>query len=171
MSPPSLPQATTPPPFRYYLRVRYHECDAQRVVFNGHYGTFVDMALTEFLNALLPGRHGPEHIQSDGAPLEFQLVRQLIEWTAPARYNDTIEISAWCERVGTTSFVMRYEMRLPGQPGAAQPAPFVTAETVNVVVDGITWKKKAVDPDLRARLLAGVPGGRVDHAGLLERGR
>ena len=39
-------------PFRYYLRVRYNECDAQRVVFNGHYGTYVDMAVTECENAL-----------------------------------------------------------------------------------------------------------------------
>ena len=160
MSPPSLPQATTPPPFRYYLRVRYHECDAQRVVFNGHYGTFVDMALTEFLNALLPGRHGPEHIQSDGAPLEFQLVRQLIEWTAPARYNDTIEISAWCERVGTTSFVMRFALRKPGED-----KPFVTAETVNVVMDGRTWSKVIIDQRLRDRLLGGAAGLMVDHAG------
>ena len=25
-------------PFRYYLRVRYQECDAQHVVFNARYG-------------------------------------------------------------------------------------------------------------------------------------
>lgn len=32
------------PPFRYYLRVRYGECDAQKVVFNARYGDYVDLA-------------------------------------------------------------------------------------------------------------------------------
>ena len=39
-------------PFRYYLRVRYAECDAQKVVFNARYGAFVDLGFTEFLRAL-----------------------------------------------------------------------------------------------------------------------
>ncbi len=156
-----------PPPFRYYLRVRYHECDAQRVVFNGHYGTYVDMALTEFLNTLLPGRHTDGDRKADGPALEFQLVRQLIEWTGPARFNDVVEISAWCERVGTTSFVMRFNLCKPGDP-----APFVTAETVNVVMnantgDGATWTKLPIDPSLRDKLLTGAPGVQIDHAGYL----
>lgn len=151
------------PPFRYYLRVRYHECDAQRVVFNGNYGTYVDMALTEFLTTLLPDRHVNATVRPGETPLEFQLVRQLIEWTGPARFNDIVEISAWCERVGTTSFVMRFELRKAGEP-----KPFVTAETVNVVMDGRTWVKNPIDPPLRAKLLTGAPGLRIDHAGYLE---
>ena len=41
-------------PFRYYLRVRYQECDAQHVVFNARYGDYVDLACFEFLRAALP---------------------------------------------------------------------------------------------------------------------
>ena len=29
--------------FRYYLRVRYGECDAQKVVFNARYADYVDL--------------------------------------------------------------------------------------------------------------------------------
>ena len=151
-----------PPPFRYYLRVRYHECDAQRVVFNGNYGTYVDIALTEFLTALLPDRHATNPASPDGAALEFQLVRQLIEWKGPARFNDVVEISAWCDRVGTSSFVMRFDLRKPGEAAA-----FVTAETVNVVIDAKTWTKVAIGTQLRAKLLAGAPGLQIDHAGCL----
>src|SRR5690606_17569539 len=114
---------------------------AQRVVFNGNYGTYVDMALTEFLNALLPDRHSAP--DGNGVALEFQLVRQVIEWSAPARFNDVVEISTWCERVGTTSFVMRFALRKPGDE-----EPFVIAETVNVVMDGRTWTKATIDADL-----------------------
>jgi acyl-CoA thioester hydrolase len=154
--------SAAPPPFRYYLRVRYHECDAQRVVFNGNYGTYVDMALTEFLTVLLPDRHTNATARPSETPLEFQLVRQLIEWTGPARFNDIIEISAWCERLGTTSFVMRFALRKPGEA-----EPFVTAETVNVVMDGKTWTKLVIDPGLRDKLLTGAPGVQIDHAGYL----
>ena len=149
--------------FRYYLRVRYNECDAQQVVFNGHYGTYVDMAVTEFFNALLPGRHA--RTEDDRPDLEFQLVRQVIEWTAPARYGDVVEIGTWCEKVGTTSFVMRFDLRKPGEP-----LPFVTAETVNVLMDGRTWTKLAIPADLREKLLHGAPGGQIDHAGHLHTG-
>ncbi len=29
-------------PFRYYLRVRYQDCDAQNVVFNSRYSDYAD---------------------------------------------------------------------------------------------------------------------------------
>ena len=38
-------------PFRYYLRVRYIECDAQKVVFNSRYAEYVDVGINEFLRA------------------------------------------------------------------------------------------------------------------------
>ena len=34
-------------PFRHRLRVRYHECDPQGVVFNANYLAYFDIALTE----------------------------------------------------------------------------------------------------------------------------
>ena len=38
-------------PFKYYLRVRYIECDAQKVVFNSRYAEYVDVGVSEFLRA------------------------------------------------------------------------------------------------------------------------
>ena len=155
-------------PFRYYLRVRYHECDAQRVVFNGHYGTYVDMAVTEFFNRLLPDRHDRNKDDPGQPQFEFQLVRQLVEWKAPARFGDVIEIATWCEKIGNTSFVMRFDLRKPSiDPG--EGTPFVTAETVNVVMDGRTWTKLAIPPYLREKLMRGAPGEIADHAGYLPR--
>ena len=59
--------------FRYYLRVRYIECDAQKVVFNSRYSEYVDVGINEFLRAL-----GvlPAFVSGD---LDFQLVKQTIE--------------------------------------------------------------------------------------------
>jgi acyl-CoA thioester hydrolase len=41
-------------PFRYYLRVRYQECDPQHVVFNARYGDYADLACFELMRAALP---------------------------------------------------------------------------------------------------------------------
>ena len=68
-------------PFRYYLRVRYQDCDAQHVVFNARYGEYIDIACTEFLRYALPVmRHA-----MDGT-FECQTVRQVVEWKRPARF-------------------------------------------------------------------------------------
>jgi len=141
-------------PFRYYTRVRYQDCDAQHVVFNARYGDYVDLAVTEFLRATFPGRD-----PFDGS-LEIQVVRQLIEWTAPARFNDVLEISVRTIRIGTTSVTIGFELRLAGTRDT-----IVTAEVVYVVVDPTIWKKRQMTAEERARFEAGGSGRIVDHAG------
>jgi acyl-CoA thioester hydrolase len=83
-------------PFRYYLRVRYQDGDAQRVVFNSRYSEYADIASVEFMRAALPRPTD----WSDGT-FEIQTVRQVIEWKSPARIDDILEISAWVSRIGT----------------------------------------------------------------------
>jgi acyl-CoA thioester hydrolase len=61
-----------PLPFRYYLRVRYIECDAQKVVFHSRYSEYVDVGINEFLRAA--GVLG-DFITG---PLDFQLVKQTV---------------------------------------------------------------------------------------------
>jgi acyl-CoA thioester hydrolase len=141
-------------PFRYYTRVRYQDCDAQRVVFNARYGDYVDLAVTEFLRTTFPGRD-----PFDGS-LEIQVVRQLIEWTSPARFNDVLEISVRTKRLGTTSVTIGFEIRIAGTRET-----IVTAELVYVVVDGTSWKKRPLTPEERARFEAAASGRITDHAG------
>ena len=142
-----------PVPFRYYLRVRYGECDAQRVVFNARYADYIDIATTELFRAL-----GLAEQVNSGA-FDFQLVKQTIEWSAPTRLDDILEISVQLQRVGTTSFTLSAEFRRAGEP-----ATLARAETVYVAVDAHTLQKKPVPVDVRAALTAGT--SRVtDHAG------
>ena len=146
-------------PFRYYLRVRYQDCDAQHVVFNARYGEYIDIACTEFLRYALPGmRHA-----MDGT-FECQTVRQVVEWKRPARFDDVLEISVRTPRVGTTSFVLQFDIRRAGEADA-----LVTSETVYVHVDPKTWTKREIEPHMRAALEAGAAGKIVDHAGYMRR--
>jgi acyl-CoA thioester hydrolase len=145
------------PRFRYYLRVRYQECDAQHVVFNARYGDYIDLACSEFLRAALPT---PRDV-FDGT-FESQTVRQVIEWKAPARFDDVLEVAVWASRVGTTSFTLCFELRRAGDGEL-----LVTSETVYVHVDRKTFRKRAIEPRMRAALEAGARGRSVDHAGHL----
>jgi YbgC/YbaW family acyl-CoA thioester hydrolase len=97
-------------PFRYYLRVRYQECDPQHVVFNARYGDYADLACFEFMRAALPR---PQDA-FDGT-FEMQTVRQVVEWKAPARFDDVIEVSIRASRLGTTSFTLSCELRRAGE--------------------------------------------------------
>ena len=144
-------------PFRYYLRVRYQDCDAQHVAFNSRYSEFADLVSFEFMRAALPR-------PTDGfdGTFELQTVRQVIEWRSPARFDDVLEISAWVSRIGTTSLTLSTEMRRAGEA-----AVLATSETVYVHVDPKTSTKRPIAPEMRAALEAGARGKTTDHAGYM----
>ena len=143
-------------PFTHYLRVRYAECDAQKVVFNARYADFVDVAVTEFMRAI-----GFEKEMVSGE-LDYQLVRQTLEWKAPARFDQVLAIAVSARQLGTTSFALRTEFRV-----ADRDAIIATGETVYVLVDAATLQKRELPPRFRAALEAGAVGIHSDHAGYL----
>jgi acyl-CoA thioester hydrolase len=145
-------------PFRYYLRVRFQECDAQRVVFNSRYSEYADITSVEFMRAALPRPND----WLDGT-FEIQSVRQVIEWRSPARLDDVLEISARVSRIGTTSFTLSLEMRRAGEE-----VVLATTETTYVHVDHETFAKRAIPPKMRAALEEGARGRITDHAGYLR---
>lgn len=85
--------------FFYSLRVRYAEVDAQSVVFNAHYLTYFDVALTEFLRHLQYDYHGLVARQG----LDFHLVKSTVEYLAPIRFDDELEIGVRPARIGNSS--------------------------------------------------------------------
>lgn len=142
--------------FHYYLRVRYGECDAQKVVFNSRYGDYIDLAALEFIRAL---GFGKEVISGE---LDYQLVRQTIEWKGPARYDQVLDLFVEPSQLGTTSFRFRTEIRQAGDPHL-----LVTSETVYVMVDTHTLIKEPLPAAFRAALERGIAQAHVDHAGYL----
>jgi acyl-CoA thioester hydrolase len=141
-------------PFRYFLRVRYGECDAQKIVFNARWSDYVGLAVDEYLRVL--GHGGAD------AAVEYQLVRQTLEWRGPARYDDILEIRVRTARIGTTSFALGCEFRR-----ADRDEVLARAETIYVHVDAQRWTKAPLPADLRSALEHGAPGRLVDHAGYL----
>ena len=144
-------------PFRYYLRVRYSECDAQKVVFNARYGEYVDLAVTEFIRAAGLNQSGMF------VDFDYQLVKQTTEWRAPARFDDVLEISVMTKQLGTTSICIAAEFRIAGQEAVT-----ATIETVYVNVDPKQLTKAPVPNHIREALTRGAPGVQIDHAGFLS---
>lgn len=140
-------------PFRYYLRVRYGECDAQRVVFNPRWADYVDIGSTEFFRAL-----GFGEALATGA-LDYQLVKLTLEWKAPARFDQVLELSIYATKLGNTSFTVVTEFRIAGHETVV-----CKAETVYVNVDSKTLTKLPLSKEMRAALEAGAVGKTVDHA-------
>jgi acyl-CoA thioester hydrolase len=139
--------------FRYYLRVRYGECDAQKVVFNARYGDYTDLAVTEYLRAL-----GFGEALVDGS-FDYQLVKQTTEWKSPARFDDVIEVRVHGVHVGNSSFTIACAFRRAGED-----ALLARSETVYVMIDAAG--KTPVPERIRASILAGVDAN-IDHAGWL----
>jgi acyl-CoA thioester hydrolase len=84
------------PPFRYaaYTRVGFSDTDAQGVVYYGRYLPYFDLARTEYHRHL--GRAAVEG---------HQLVMRAasVEYHAPARFDDLLEVFVRVERIGRTS--------------------------------------------------------------------
>jgi acyl-CoA thioester hydrolase len=140
-------------PFRYYLRVRYVECDAQKVVFNSRYSEYVDVGVNEFLRA------AGVLDQFTAGHLDFQLVKQTIEWKRPARYDQVLELSFETLGLGTTSFTIGARIRVAGE----EPV-LASIDTVYVLMDGPTLTKRPLPAEIRAALEHGAPGKTTDHA-------
>ena len=140
--------------FRYYLRIRYGECDAQKVVFNARYADYVDLGTIEFLRAI---GFGAEVISGT---LDYQLVKLTLEWKAPARFDQVLELSVYAGQLGNTSFTVVTEFRIAGE----EPI-IATGQTVYVLVNPQTLTKIPLPDNFRAALQNGAPYAVTDHAG------
>lgn len=142
-------------PFRYYMQVRYGECDAQKVVFNARYGDYIDLAATEFLHQIC------EQEQLPGGGFDYQVVKLTIEWKAAARYRDQLLLTVHVSHIGNTSFtlVMDIENVNTGQFLAR-------GEMIGVTVHPETVGKMPIPGVMRQALEQGGQGEFIDHAGI-----
>ena len=115
-----------------------------------------DLATCEFLRAI-----GFGAALLNGS-LDYQLVKLTIEWKAPARYDQVLELSIVTKNTGTTSFTISTDFRITGSD-----AILAAAETVNVFVDPRNLSKQPLPADFRAALEKGAPGVITDHAAYL----
>ena len=86
--------------FSHSISVRWSEVDAQGVVFNPHYLTFADIAVTEYYRAI--GMPYPTAFDVDVADLYARKTQ--IEYHASARFDDVLDLYVRVSRLGRSSF-------------------------------------------------------------------
>jgi acyl-CoA thioester hydrolase len=84
---------------RERLRVRWAETDPQGIVFNGHYLTYFDVAITEYWRAI--GKPYPASFVGSG--VDVFAVKSTVEYVAPARYDDVIDVGCRAAKLGRSS--------------------------------------------------------------------
>jgi acyl-CoA thioester hydrolase len=92
--------------FFHTLRVRWAEVDMQAIVFNGHYMTYFDVAFTEYWRAT--GLPGPLQQAKEGR--EMFARKATVEFLAPARFDDMLDIGVRCAALGRSS--MRFTLEI-----------------------------------------------------------
>jgi acyl-CoA thioester hydrolase len=129
-------------PFVHRLRVRFHECDPQGVVFYAQYFAYVDVALTEMWREAF-GSYG----DVVAAGTDVVVVEAGSTFRASARFDDDLDVELRIARLGTTSMAMATAIRRDDEL-------LVEGRIVHVFVDAATMGKKAIPDHMRAALEA-----------------
>ncbi len=86
--------------FSARTRVGFSDTDAQGVVYYGRYNPYFDLARAEYLRSL-----GLLHLEADG---EFVMRANDVEYFAPARFDDELDIHVRVARIGRTSMTFEF---------------------------------------------------------------
>ena len=130
--------------FRFFhrLRVRWAEIDMQKIVFNGHYLTYIDTAVTAYWGRVaLP--------YETAFPLlggELYVKKATLEYHASARMDDDLSVGMKCSKLGKSSMVF--------EAGIFRGDKLlISGELIYVFADPQTQTSKPIPETLRNILL------------------
>jgi len=92
--------------FFQYFRVRYSEIDGQGVVFNAHYLTYFDTAITEYFRDL--GFDYQGYVSRTGQ--DFHLVKSLVNYEKPILFDMELDVGCRVAKIGRTSLTFILEI-------------------------------------------------------------
>jgi len=129
------------------LRVRWAEIDMQKVVFNGHYLTYIDTAVAQYWREI--GLAYPEGYVERYAN-DMYLRKATLEYHGSARYDEVLSVLCRTGKLGKTSLVFHFEI-WRDEP-TPSPAPLIGADLVYVNVDVANMKPAPIPDELRKRI-------------------
>ncbi|HVP86814.1 MAG TPA: tol-pal system-associated acyl-CoA thioesterase [Casimicrobiaceae bacterium] len=128
-------------PFRWPVRVYYEDTDADGIVYYANYLKFLERARTEWLaeagftHAALAREHR----------LAFVVHRLEIEYRAPARLYDALEVTAALVQRGRGRLVMAQDVLRDG-------AMLASAQVTLACLDTATWRPKRIPAAIAAKM-------------------
>jgi YbgC/YbaW family acyl-CoA thioester hydrolase len=130
--------------FRFFhrIRVRWAEIDMQKIVFNGHYLTYIDTAITAYWGRVaLPYEKAFALLGG-----ELYVKKATLEYHASARMDDDLSVGMKCSKLGKSSMVF--------EAGIFRGDKLlISGELIYVFADPTTQTSKAIPEALRNILL------------------
>jgi acyl-CoA thioester hydrolase len=139
-------------PFKFSAttRVGFSDTDAQGIVYYGRYNPYFDLARVEYHRALgLLHRDRPDGGAGEGDAREGDFVMRAndVEYFAPARFDDELEIHCRVSRIGRPSVTFEFAAhRIPDD------TLMVTAHQTLVYIDLRERRATDVPADYRAAI-------------------
>jgi len=135
------PMSKHPTTRRFHVKipVRFRDLDPMGHVNNSVYFTYLEVARTAYWQEL--------HHDYSYDVLDFVVARAECDYVSAAMLREVVRVEVWLSKIGTTSFVLDYEMfdeqsdRLIGR-----------GKTVQVMIDPKTGRPRPIAPELRERL-------------------
>jgi acyl-CoA thioester hydrolase len=136
------------PPFKYasFTRVGFSDTDAQGIVYYGRYLPYFDSARVEYHRHL-------DMLETGQRENELVMRANTIEYHAPARFDDLIEVFIRVSRIGRTSIT--YDC---AAYRVADDVLMVTAEQTLVLVD-LDERRPCAIPDWYRAKIGGFESG------------
>ena len=125
--------------YKSEMRVRFGETDLQGVVFNANYLLYVDTAQMDYLRTI-----GVPYFDMLERGYDIVIVDASLQFLAPARFDEVLEVYARIYEIGNSSIKMDYEIY------EAQSGRFVArAQTAYVIIDKDSQKPVRVPSYIR----------------------
>lgn len=128
----------------HQLRVRWSEVDMQKIVFNGNYLNYIDVAIAEYWRTIgLPYPHG----YVDRYANDVYLRKATVEYLGSARYDELLDVLVRITKLGRTSMTFAFEIWQ--STGETALDPLVTAELVYVNANPATMTAEPLPAAVR----------------------
>lgn len=98
-------------PFTFPVRIYYEDTDSGGVVYYANYLKFMERARTEWLRSL--GFEQDQLIENEGVIFAVRSVT--VDYNAPARFNDQLEVVTTLQKQGRASLTLLQEIRRSGE--------------------------------------------------------
>lgn len=134
-------QAAAEPVFSWPTRVYWEDTDAGGVVYHAQYLAFLERARSEWMRAL---GHGQERLR-DGHGLVFAVRAMRIDFRAPARLDDMLDVTVELRECRRASLVLAQSIRRGGDL-------LLDAGVRVAALDAPTFRPRAIPAPLFAAL-------------------
>jgi acyl-CoA thioester hydrolase len=125
--------------FNVKIPVRFRDLDLMGHVNNSVYFTYLEEARTAYWQEL--------HHDYSYEVLDFVVARAECDFVSAVEFRETLRVEVRLSRIGTSSFVLDYELF-----DEQSERLVARGETVQVMIDRKTGRRRQIEPELRARM-------------------